>query len=145
MGKNLLVLAILALTSASAQRLVVAQGTDPITLDAPLAQDSPSATVVTHISETLFELTPEGRIIPLLAEGHSFSDGGRTLLIRLKRGITFHDGTPFNAEAVKFNLERFVSRELASPFAFLLSEMERVEVVDSHTVRLRLKTPLLPS
>ncbi len=144
MRKSLLALALLALTGALAQRLVVAQGTDPITLDAPLAQDSPSATVVTHISETLFELTPEGRIVPLLAEGHSFSDGGRTLVIRLKRGITFHDGTPFNAEAVKFNLERFISRELASPFAFLLSELERVEVVDSHTVRLRLKNPFAP-
>nr|WP_244340618.1 glutathione ABC transporter substrate-binding protein [Thermus thermophilus] len=123
---------------------MVAQGTDPITLDAPLAQDSPSATVVTHISETLFELTPEGRIVPHLAESYAFSDGGRTLTLRLRRGIVFHDGTPFNAEAVKFNLERFVSRELASPFAFLLSELERVEVVDPYTVRLRLKNPFAP-
>lgn len=110
----------------------------------PLAQDSPSATVVTHISETLFELTPEGRIVPHLAESYAFSDGGRTLTLRLRRGIAFHDGTPFNAEAVKFNLERFVSRELASPFAFLLSELERVEVVDPYTVRLRLKNPFAP-
>jgi len=144
MLRLLAILGLLLLPWALAQRLVVAQGTDPTTLDAPLATDSPSATVVTHISETLFELTPEGKIVPHLAEGHSFADGGRTLTIRLRRGITFHDGTPFNAEAVKFNLERLVSRELASPFAFLLSELERVEVVDSHTVRLRLKNPFAP-
>ena len=104
MKKWLLLLSFMAFAPALGQRLVVAQGTDPITLDAPLAQDSPSATVVTHISETLFELTPEGRIVPHLAESYAFSDGGRTLTLRLRRGIAFHDGTPFNAEAVKFNL-----------------------------------------
>lgn len=78
MKKWLLLLSFMAFAPALGQRLVVAQGTDPITLDAPLAQDSPSATVVTHISETLSELTPEGRIVPHLAESYAFSDGGRT-------------------------------------------------------------------
>ncbi len=146
MKAKLLVLSlILALgLPAQAQRLVVAQGTDPVTLDAPLATDSPSATVVTHISETLFELTPEGRIVPHLAERYTFGNGGKTLTIRLRSGIAFHDGTPLNAQAVKFNLDRFVSRELASPFAFLLSELDRVEVVDNLTVRLHLKNPFAP-
>lgn len=64
MKKWLLLLSFMAFAPALGQRLVVAQGTDPITLDAPLAQDSPSATVVTHISETLFELTPRGASYP---------------------------------------------------------------------------------
>ncbi|MCS7058106.1 MAG: glutathione ABC transporter substrate-binding protein [Meiothermus sp.] len=125
--------------------LVIAQGTDPTTLDAPLATDSPSATVVNHVVETLFEYTPEGKIQPLLVERYTFSADRKTLTLYLRKGIKFHDGTDLNAEAVKFNLERLVSQELASAFAFLLrGRVTAFEVVDSHTLRLRMPEPFAP-
>lgn len=104
--------------SAQSRTLIIAQGTDPTTLDAPLATDSPSGTVARHVVETLFDYTPDGRIVPLLVERYSFSSDRRVLTLNLRRGIKFHDGTDFNAEAVKFNLERLISPELASAFAF---------------------------
>ncbi|RIH85415.1 Glutathione-binding protein GsiB [Meiothermus luteus] len=138
---------VLALPIALGQgrTLIIAQGTDPTTLDAPLATDSPSATVVNHVVETLFEYTPDGKIQPLLVERYSFSSDRKTLTLYLRKGIKFHDGTDFNAEAVKFNLERLISQELASAFAFLLrGRVTAFEVVDSHTLRLRMPEPFAP-
>ncbi len=54
----------------------------------------------------LFELGPHGQIIDDLATGYSFSDGGKTVTINLRHGVKFQDGTPFNAQAVAFNIQR---------------------------------------
>lgn len=64
---------------------------------------------MSHVVETLFEYTPDGKIVPLLVERYSFSSDRKTLTLFLRKGIKFHDGTDFNAEAVKFNLERLIS------------------------------------
>lgn len=131
--------------SAQSRTLIIAQGTDPTTLDAPLATDSPSGTVARHVVETLFDYTPDGKIVPLLVERYSFSSDRRVLTLNLRRGIKFHDGTDFNAEAVKFNLERLISPELASAFAFLLrGRVSTFEVVDAYTLRLRMPEPFAP-
>jgi len=131
--------------TAQAPILIVAQGTDATSLDAPIATDSPSASIFSHISETLFELTLDGRIVPKLAESFTASPDGLTLTIRLRRGILFHDGTPLNAEAVKFNLDRFMDPATGAAFRFLLvPAVNRVEVVDALTVRIVLNTPLAP-
>src|SRR5690606_40410447 len=98
--------------SALAQRqLVIVSGTDAVLLDAHYITDSPSATVVEHIVETLLELTPDGDIVPKLAESYEVSPDGRVWTLYLRRGIAFHDGTPFNAEAVKYNIERIIRSE----------------------------------
>lgn len=130
---------------AQTRTLIIAQGTDPTSLDAPLATDSPSGTVSRHVVEPLFDYTPDGKIVPLLVERFSFSSDRRALTLNLRRGIKFHDGTDFNAEAVKFNLERLISPELASSFAFLLrGRISAFEVVDAHTLRLRMPEPFAP-
>jgi peptide/nickel transport system substrate-binding protein len=54
----------------------------------------------------LFELGPKGTIIPDLATGYSFSNGGKTITLDIRQGVTFTDGTPFNAAAVAYNIER---------------------------------------
>jgi peptide/nickel transport system substrate-binding protein len=54
----------------------------------------------------LFELGPHGKIIDDLATGYGFSDGGKTVTINLRHGVKFQDGTPFNAQAVAFNMQR---------------------------------------
>ncbi|MBS3965689.1 MAG: glutathione ABC transporter substrate-binding protein [Truepera sp.] len=147
MKKILAVFALLLLLGslATAQRiLIVAQGTDAVTLDAADITDSPSATVSSHIAETLYELTPEGTIVPLLAESHEVSADGKVWTIRLRQGVTFHDGTPFNAEAVKFNIDRFLDPANAFTFRFLLGRVASVEVVDEYTVRFNLSTTFAP-
>ncbi len=59
----------------------------------------------------LFELGSGGKVIDDLATGYSFANGGKTVLINLRQGVKFQDGTPFNADAVAFNIKR----DLASP------------------------------
>jgi peptide/nickel transport system substrate-binding protein len=54
----------------------------------------------------LFKLNEQGKIIPELASGFSYADGGKTVKIQLREGVTFSDGTPFDAKAVVFNIKR---------------------------------------
>jgi peptide/nickel transport system substrate-binding protein len=135
----------LSVALAQPRTLIMAQGTDAVTLDAHLAVDLPSFNVIYQVVETLFTLTPEGRIAPHLVERFSFSPDRRVLTLNLRRGIRFHDGTEFNAAAVRFNLERLVSPELASPMAFLLrGRVTAIETPDPLTVRLHMPEPFSP-
>lgn len=131
-----------------AQTLIIAQGTDAVTLDPHEGTDSPSATVASHIFETLFELTPEGNHVPKLAEGYSVSDDGLVWTIQIRQGVTFHDGTPLTANEVKGSLDRFLDPANAFTFRFLLGDVvDEVAVTDTYTIELRLSTqfgPLLP-
>jgi ABC-type transport system substrate-binding protein len=138
----------LLVPSAGAQKaggtLIVAQGVDAVTLDSHLVVDSPTFTVTSHIFETLFEYTPDGRIVPHLAESHALSPDGRVWTLKLRRGVRFHDGAPLDAEAVKFNLERVLNPETKSTYRFLISRITGIEVVDPLTVRLTTEQPFAP-
>src|SRR5690625_425891 len=130
--------------SALAQTLVVAQGTDAVTLDPHDATDSPSATVTSHIYETLFDLTPEGEIVPALATGYETAEDGLSITLTLRDDVTFHDGTPLTADIVKGSLDRFLDPELAFTFRFLLDTIDEVSVVDDYTVELHLSNQFAP-
>ena len=78
----------------------------------------------------------------VLATFWKVQDGGRALVFSLRQGVKFHDGTDFNAEAVKFNLERLQKINLGP--AYIIRPVERVDVVDNHTVKIILKEPFLP-
>ncbi|MDR7414954.1 MAG: glutathione ABC transporter substrate-binding protein [Armatimonadota bacterium] len=125
--------------------LIIGRGVDSVTLS-PYATAAPDAEVIAHLVETLYELTPEGRIVPKLAESMPrVSADGRTMTIRLRRGIRFHDGTPFDAYAVKWNFDFILNPENRVPFrGILLGEVTSVEVVDRYTVRLVLRRPFVP-
>ena len=114
-------LAVTALGGAFAQQdLVIAVGTDAVTLDVHAVTDTPTFNVTGHIFETLFVLTPEGNVAPHLATGYEINDDGTIVSLTLRDDVTFHDGTPFNAEAVKANIERIKNPELANAFATLV-------------------------
>lgn len=125
-------------------QIIIVSGTDAVTLDAHHITDSPSATVVEHVVETLLEWKPDGTIVPHLAESYDSSEDGRTWTLKLRQGISFHDGTPFNAEAVKFNIERIIDPANAVTFAFLVDAIASVEVVDEYTVRFVTAEPFAP-
>jgi len=139
-----LVLALLTGPVFAQGRLIIASGTDAVTLDAHRITDSPSATVSEHITETLFELTPDGRIVPHLVQSYEVSEDGLVWTLHLRQGIRFHDGTPFNAAAVKYNLERILDPANAVTFRFLISPITSVDVVDEDTVRLTTAAPFAP-
>ena len=120
----------------------VAFGADPESLDPFYAQSSPAAMVMVHMMETLFEMKPNGDIVPLLAEDYDVSDDGLTYDLYLREDVEFHDGTPFNAEAVKFNLDRLI--EGGAVYSFLIDRITNIEVIDEYTVRLQTDEPFAP-
>ena len=68
----------------------------------------------------------------------------RTYEFKLREGVTFHDGEPFTADAVKANLDRIRDPEVASPRFFLFEMISDVEVVDEYTVRITTEYPFAP-
>ncbi len=134
----------LTLGTSLAQTLVIAQGTDAVTLDPHNSTDSPTATVLSHIYETLYELTPEGEIVPHLATGAEMSEDGLTWTIMLRDDVVFHNGAPLTAEVVKGSMERFIDPDLAFTFSFLLNRIEAINVVDDHTVEFQLSSTFAP-
>jgi peptide/nickel transport system substrate-binding protein len=85
-----------------------------------------------------------GEFIPALAESWEVSRDGLSIVFRLKRTVKFHDGTAFNAAAVKATFDRLLSRELNSPGASWVGPLSRTEVVDEYTVRLVFSRPYAP-
>jgi peptide/nickel transport system substrate-binding protein len=124
--------------------LIVGSGTDATTLDGHLYTDSPTATIMEHMTETLYELSPEGRVQPRLALSHTVSPDGRTWTFRLRPNVRFHDGTAFDAAAAKFNLDRVLNPATRAPWRFLIDRVTEVTAVDSTTLRLVTNAPFAP-
>jgi len=131
--------------------LVVASPGDVITLDPAASSDNESAQVVTQLFEQLVRYG-EGstRVEPSLATAWSVSSGGTVWTFSLRRGVRFHDGTPFNAEAVVFSFER--QRDYRHPYHFqnftywesAFRNIRQVSAVDDHTVAIRIDRPYAP-
>ncbi len=129
---------------AQKKTLVVALNQDPDILDPTLARTYVGRIIFSHICEKLYEIDENLRIHPqLAAEMPAVSDGGKTVTIKLRRGVKFNDGTPMTAEAVRFSLERHRTMK-GSNRRSELDHVTAIEVVDPATVRLRLKSPLAP-
>lgn len=124
---------------AAAQTLIVAQASDPVTLDPHGQNDQPSARVRVQIYETLVNHGYDLEIVPGLAESWEQIDEV-TWEFKLRQGVRFHNGDLFTAADVKYSFDRI--KELPSPAAFLIDEVEEVVVVDPYTVRIVLKQPL---
>ncbi len=126
--------------------LVYLQGTDARTLDPARADDLASARVLANIYEGLVRLRAGTmEVEPCLATRWEVSKDGLQWTFYLRPNVTFHDGTPFNAEAVKFNVERLLSAQNRYTYAaFTCGMVQSVEVIDPLTVRFTLKYPYAP-
>jgi peptide/nickel transport system substrate-binding protein len=124
--------------------LSVALAEDPDRLDPTLARTFVGRIVFANMCEKLYDINGKLRIVPQLAAAPpSFSPNGRTVTIRLRTGVRFNDGTPFDAAAVKTSLDRH--RNLTgSVRASELSQVGSVTVVNPRTVRLTLTEPFAP-
>lgn len=96
------------------------------------------ATLVTRDLET-------GAFIPYLATSWALEDGGRAIRFDLRDDVVFHDGTPFDAEAVRFSFERLLDPAMAAPGASFAGTLERVEVIDATTVVLHYRDVYAPA
>ncbi len=102
--------------------------------------------VLRQVYDTLVYRHPDTReFVPGLAQSWEISDDGMTYTFLLREDVTFHDGTPFNADAVAANLARILAPETASQRArFLLGPIVGYEVVDEYTIRMVLSQPFEP-
>ena len=87
-------------------KIVIAQGVDPTTLDTQNQQETPASVVASHLFDTLVERDQNLKIVPALAAELPKLVAPTTWEVKLRRGVKFHNGEEFNAESVKFSLER---------------------------------------
>lgn len=129
--------------------LVFATQMDIATLDPAFSQNFNERFAYYAIFNTLVAYDKDFNIVPELAERWETSEDGKTLTLFLREGVKFHDGTPFNAEAVKWNLDRLLDESVNSPLrGSVTPPLNDVTVVDDATVELNLATawrPLLAS
>lgn len=115
---------------------------DPPQLDPKMSTAFIDRIVYASLYDKLVDIDEKLNIKPMLAETWEISNAGKTYVFHLKKGVTFHDGTPFDAAAVKFNWERDLEPD--SQRRAELSAIDKVTVVDGSTVQVDLKAPFAP-
>ena len=115
----------------------------PENLDPTMNLASIRSQVGVSLFDSLVGRDGEGKIVGELAESWRALDD-KTWQLKLRRGVVFHNGEPFNAEAVRFTFQRVLNPEQKSPNRATISEVERVDVVDDLTVNLVLKSAYAP-
>ncbi len=130
---------------AAGGRLVYGLTLAPSTIDPHIGASSELGIPLTSVYDPLVWLSPDGKFVPGLAEKWEIGDNGRTYTFFLRRDVRFHDGTPFNAQAVCFNLERIANPETHSTKArTLLGPFTGCRVVDDYTAQVSFSTPYAP-
>ncbi len=98
---------------------------------------------LTSVYDPLVWQDQEGNFYPGFAKSWEVSDDGLVYTFNLRDDVTFHDGEPFNAEAVKANFDRIVNPDLGSRKAvYMMGPYDRTEVVDEYTVKVHLSAAL---
>ena len=139
-----LALVLLLLTTvAQAQTLRIGLAEDPDVLDPTLARTFVGRIVFAGLCDKLFDLDEKLNIVPMLATSYSWSADNKALTLKLRPGVTFHDGEKLDAAAVKFNIERHKAMP-GSNRRGELAPVTSVDVVDPLTVRLNLSAPFAP-
>ncbi|WP_374574461.1 ABC transporter substrate-binding protein [Phenylobacterium sp.] len=143
-GLVALILTLLMLASPAAAREVLRVGLqlEPPNLD-PTAGAAAAIDEVVYgnVFEGLVHIGRNGQVEPKLAESWEISPDGRIYVFHLRRGVRFSDGEPFDAEDVKFSLDRARAADSANAQKTSFEVIDHVEVVDPQTVRLVLKAP----
>src|SRR6476660_1290621 len=116
---------------------------DPDILDPTMARTYVGRIVFSAFCDKLFDIDEKLNIVPQLALSYSTSDDGKEVMIKLRPGVKFHDGEPFDAEAAKFSLDRHLTMQ-GSFRKPELAALDHVDVVDPLTIKLVLKTPCSP-
>jgi peptide/nickel transport system substrate-binding protein len=144
--KSKLVIALVLAASAAAanaQTLRIGLAEDPDVLDPSLARTFVGRIVFSALCDKLVDIDEKLNIVPQLATSWQWSGDNKALTMKLRPGVTFHDGEKFDAAAVKFNIERHKNIPGSNRRGELLP-VTSVDVVDDMTVRLNLNAPFSP-
>ena len=115
------------------------------TLDPQVTNFDTTIRVTLNMCEPLVWEPEPGKFVPGLADSWEISPDAKTYTFKLKKGVKFHDGTPFNADAVKFTFDRVVDPATkAGQSHDQLGPYDHTEIVDDHTVKVVMKQPYAP-
>jgi peptide/nickel transport system substrate-binding protein len=126
-----------------AQTLRIGLAEDPDVLDPTLARTFVGRIVFAALCDKLFDIDEKLNIVPQLATGYEWSPDSKALTLKIRPGVTFHDGEKLDAAAVKYNIERHKTMA-GSNRRGELAPVASVDVVDPGTVRLNLSAPFAP-
>jgi peptide/nickel transport system substrate-binding protein len=143
LAAGFLLIASLVPGSAAAQTLRIGLGDDPGVLDPALSRLYVGGVVIAALCERLVDISPELDIVPQLATEWQWTDGNKGLVMKLRPGVKFQDGEVFDAAAVKFNIERYLTLPGSNRKAEI-SAVSEVQIIDDHTVKLVLSAPFAP-
>jgi len=131
------------LSAANAQTLRIGLAEDPDILDPTMARTFVGRIVFAGLCDKLFDLDEKLNIVPQLATSYQWSSDNKSLTLKLRNGVTFHDGEKLDAAAVKYNLERHKNMKGSSRRGEL-AVVSSVDAVDASTVRINLAAPFAP-
>lgn len=146
-----LALFLCSLAEAAEPVFIFARGADAVRLDPATITDNESINSCNQIFETLVRFSKDGKKIePLLATSWEFDEPASTWTFHLRENVKFHDGTPFNADAVLFSLIR--QKDPSHPYAVAngafwkssFSQVEEIRKIDDRTVSIKLSQPYAP-
>ena len=128
---------------APAQTLRIGLAEDPDALDPTLARTFVGRMVFAALCDKLFDIDEKLEIVPQLATSYQWAPDRQGADLKLRQGVTFHDGEKLDAAAVKFNIERHKTMQ-GSNRRGEMAPVSSVDVVDPLTVRLNLAAPFSP-
>lgn len=118
-----------------------AMTSEPAQIDPQGAPSSGLSLVLPYLFDTLVVRDTDNRLVPLLAEKWQVAADGKTITMTLRSGVTFHDGSPLNAEAVRLTFERFKKSGAKSPIYGGIQQITGIAAADDLTVRFTFKEP----
>ena len=137
-----LAVTLLAVPAGAMEKNMVYSSPYNVTTLDPSVSYSTELQYMANMYETLIRVNPPGSkelFSYVLATGFTASDDGLEYTFSLRKGVKFHDGTPFTAEAVKFSVER--TKKMGKGAAFIWGDLKEIQIVDDHTVKLILEAP----
>src|SRR5205823_1796773 len=127
-------------------KLVIGDGAEPTGLDPGGLSGVNAHTIEMHMFDSLLAMDTDFKIYPWLASAWKLSDDQKSYIFTLRKDVKFHDGTPFNAAAVKFSIDRIrdPATTSSSAIAILGPFYDGTDVVDEYTVAVKFKQPYAP-
>lgn len=116
---------------------------DPDTLDPATNWSFVGRHVLQQLCDKIVDINGNNEIVPMLASDWTWNEDSTQLTLNIREDAVFHDGTPVNAEAIKYNLDRALTMEI-SRRAAEISAIDTIEVIDEFTVQINLSEPSVP-
>jgi len=138
----------LILQSAEARadiaELTIGIGIDADTLNPQEQTTSLPMNMCELIFDTLVYQTTDAKLEPRLVAGHEISSDGLVYTLKLRQGVKFSDGTPYDAKALKLTFDRALDPKMRVPLRFIINMIKEVSIVDDYTLQITLKYPFAP-